>query len=519
MANDAPVLPRWWRIIPLLLLTTYLGASHLITDVLWMDEWFSYFRSGGGPFEPFSIVKIIQNTITFLSWPPGYFLSLAAWTTTIGGTLLADRLLSLLLGLITVSAMYRLGKRVHSENFGFVAALLLSTSAFFVYYLHELRPYTLYIMAVTLSAWLYWTLLKNPNAGRRIGWGFALSLGLSLYAHYIAALCVFSIAVYHVLFARKDLSREHWIRILRLGVNGCILFTPWVAVMLISVYNETLAARSEPLPLMLYNIAFGFSNGFIWLLALCLLTLRWWQHRAVRFAWVCIITVMGLTVIGNAYADFLFHPRHVLGILPMVMLLLTFTLWQVWQWQPPVAALFVGIWVAAGLLHSLSPLPFMERIPAHQVGIAATANDTIIEIGQSCIASDDFAIYGISSAEESRSYDVPLNNYLVDMEYNFAHLASIVADVEYDSLLYPEAFFELTPSERLQQVTENTDKVWVFSLPNLPIQQELLAMNDLLLDADFTYCGAVVDRPDLLGTVYARNGATCQQIVTSCGGK
>lgn len=526
MSDNNRSRPLWWWMIPILLLTTYLGARFLVQDVLWMDEWFSYFRSGGGPFEPFSIPTIIQNTITFLSWPPGYFLSLAGWTNTVGGTLFLDRLLSLFLGVLTVSAMYRLGKVIHSVLFGLLVALLLSTSAFFIYYLHEVRPYSLYIFAVTVNAWLYWTLLNNPKAGKGVAWGFALSIALSLYTHYIASLCVFSIAVYHILFERPknllkskedpDIKRKNWIRILRLGINGCMLFTPWLAIMFISVYNETFAARAESLLLMLYNIGFTFTNGMVWLLILGLLTLRWWEKRIIRFIWVWIVTVMVVTILGNAYADFLFHPRHVLGISPMVVLLFAFTLLYIAQWKREVAALLLGLWLGMGLLHSLSPLLFMERIPAHQVGIARTANDTIVEMGENCIADSDFALYGLTPAEIQRSFDVPLDNYLVNVDYTYTHVGAIVADVEFPSLLFPEEFYEQSPSARLQEATENADTVWVFSLPDVPIQADLLALNSLLLDAEYRYCGAVVDRLDLLGTVYAQDVSMCQQIITSC---
>ncbi|MDQ7034779.1 MAG: hypothetical protein Q9P01_08055 [Anaerolineae bacterium] len=123
---------------------------------------------------------------------------------------------------------------------------------------------------------------------------------------------------------------------------------------------------------------------------------------------------------------------------------------------------------------------------------------------------------GITPADIQRSFDVPLNNYLVNVDYAYTHVGAIVADVEFPSLLSPEEFYTQSPSARLQEATENADSVWVFSLPNVPIQSDLLALNTLLLDAGYTYCGAVVDRSDLLGTLYTRDASMCQQIITSC---
>ncbi|MDQ7034778.1 MAG: glycosyltransferase family 39 protein [Anaerolineae bacterium] len=394
MADNERAFPLWWWMIPILLLTTYLGASYLTVDVLWMDEWFTFYQTGGGPIENKSIPEIIIVVYQFLSWPPGFFLSFAVWDNLLGAVIFSDRVFSLCLGLIAVSLMYRLGKCIQSNWFGLLSALIFSTSAFFVYYLHEMRPYTMYMVVVILNAWLYWMLVKNPKAGRTLRWGFVFSITLTLYTHYIAAICVFSIGVYHIVFARQELAKDHWLRILKLGFNGCLLFAPWVAAMLVTVYNESLFPRSDPLPIMLYNILNSFTNGLIWLNIGFFLTLRWWKKGIIRFIWLWIIIVLAVTILVNAYADFLYHPRYVMGILPMVVLLFAYTLLIIAQWKREVTALLLGLWVGMGFIYSVSPLPFMERIPAHLTGISRTTNDTIVDIGESCIADNDFALYG-----------------------------------------------------------------------------------------------------------------------------
>jgi hypothetical protein len=460
--------------------------------------------------------------MAFPNWPPAYYILLGEWTNSFGGTLFADRLFSLFVGLMAVSVMYRLGKQMHSVRLGLVAAILMGTSTFFVYYLHELRAYSLYVLAVTVNAWFYWRLYQNPNAGRGVAISFVFSLALSLYTHYLAALCVLAIAAYHILFARSDLSRSHWLRILRLGVNGCLLFTPWIIIAAITVIQEASDSRSEPLLSMLYYIAFGYSNGLVWLLVAGLLTLRWWRNRAVRFIWVWLVMFMTLLILSNGYADFLFHPRHAIGLLPMIVLLIAFLVYLIGQWQPALSMLLLGIWIGAGIVYSLNPLPFMERIPNHLAGIATTANETLVEISQTCVAPTNFALYGISRTEQAAHFDEPLLYYLDGVDYPYGHVASIVADVDYHSTLFPEIFpdefYELSPSVRLEQTVEAVDNIWIFTLPELQIQNDLLTLNQLLHDEGFMYCGAVVDRPDILATVYTRDASLCEQVITTCSG-
>jgi hypothetical protein len=254
----------------------------------------------------------------------------------------------------------------------------------------------------------------------------------------------------------------------------------------------------------------------VWLWAVLLLTLRWHQKPAIRYLWLWLVVVMGITIAGNAYADFLFHPRHVMGILPAVVLLFAYALLMIQQWRYELAALLLGVWVIIGFIHSLSPTAFMERIPSHVSGIPKSANDFILESGAACIAEDELAVYGLSTPVDADVIDGPISQYLSAMSYPFVQLSSFISDVENPSDLVDESIYDLIHSERVRLLTENRPAVWVFSLPDVIPESDLLDFNSLLLDADFVACGTVANRPDILAQVYSRSAEQCEAIIQRC---
>jgi len=122
----------WFWLVPLLLLTTWLGARWLNADAIWHDEYWSLFNAGGAQYGPLTPAQIWER-ISLYDAPqaPGYYLLLGGWGSLVGWSAFADRALSLLFGVLAVAWAYRLGRDLVSARVGLYAGAVLGTSAFF----------------------------------------------------------------------------------------------------------------------------------------------------------------------------------------------------------------------------------------------------------------------------------------------------------------------------------------------------------------------------------------------------
>ena len=528
--------------VPVLLLSAMLATAHLADDAIWFDEWITYFITGTGeitnrnldatPCGEIQATQIPPLDMLCLaaidnSWPPAFFSLLVVWDRLVSfGALVSDRMLALLIGLLSVGLIYRLGRRMFDYQTGIIAALLLGTNAFFLYYMHEVRGYTLYVLFPALNGWLYWRLLTSyDKTRRRVRWGFALSITGALYTHYIAAAAVLGIAIYHVIFERPahwrqaagaDPERERWVGILKLWFNGCLLYAPWLAVLVVSFINESLTERSLDTITLLRNTMYGFTNNLQWLaIPLLLLTLRQWRTRQIRFLFTWMLTIGFVAMLGNIYADFLFHPRHIMGAMPAMMLLVAAGIRQIGQVRRELAWLAVGVWVGVGWVYSATP-DFMTALPRHISTVPLSAMNTIVETVEQCAMDTDLIVLGIDTPEDEWIHSLPVDYYLPDRE-KLTLLGLLVTDEsENDSPLLPEDLYAADYATRVSAMTAGAERVWLFTLPDLPLQREMLMLDDLLQSQRYQPCGFFLETDNLSGQVYTSDQALCQQVLASC---
>jgi hypothetical protein len=235
-----------WLMTGLLLLAFALGARSLDDDAVWGDEFFSIYDSGGEDESPLTLAQIWERVATRNPWhTPGFFFLLSGWGRLAGWEPFVGRVLALLIGLPALAWTYRLGADVVSRRVGLYAALVLGTLSFYVYYLHELRMYTLIALLTAFTFWCYLRLIRRRQPRRWVWIGFfggALSL---LYLHYFAALPVMALGLYHLLFVPKN---RRWWRIVGLLLLAGLLFLPWLSnlgtALELAVEADTLNLRS-----------------------------------------------------------------------------------------------------------------------------------------------------------------------------------------------------------------------------------------------------------------------------------
>src|SRR5690606_16409005 len=151
-----------WIFVVLALIATMLGAVLSRSEALRYDERWTLYNAGGAPYEPLSPVGVWNRIADDDPWQsPGYFLALNLWGGAVGWSIYAARMFSLLTGALALAWMFRLAALLGGRHIGLYAAAALLGSAFFAYYLHEMRPYTLYVLLTCSSVWSYWRITHH----------------------------------------------------------------------------------------------------------------------------------------------------------------------------------------------------------------------------------------------------------------------------------------------------------------------------------------------------------------------
>jgi hypothetical protein len=372
----------WWRwLIPVLLVAAWVGARGLNADALWFDEYWSVYNAGGAHYGPLSPADIWTRVATQDPWQaPGYFLLLSGWGALAGWSPFALRGLSLLAGLLAVAWAYRLGRDLVSPLGGQAAAVTMGLSAYFLYYFHEMRTYTLIVMLIATTGWAYWRVAHGGGRWSKIAlFGGALCL---LYTHYFAALTMGILGLYHLLFVRKE--RQWWNAALLIGAAG-LLFIPWAGVLINganSAVEDTLRQSNAWTPRQAISGAlFMYSNGAALLAVVVgayslipLSTTRDDDRRNIQlsappnnrptgirfyqsstfFSWFWLLGMLALLLAVNARFGVILEVRYLFPLWPPLALVAALGIDRMARnGARPAAYLILGLWAAAGVWNSV----------------------------------------------------------------------------------------------------------------------------------------------------------------------
>jgi hypothetical protein len=387
--------------VVILLALALLGFRHLNADAIWFDEYYSIFESGG--IDPLSLPEMWLRVASYSTWPPAYNTALAGWAALTGWHPLTLRALSTLFGALTVAVVFRLVRTLDGTvQDASVAAVLTAFSAFFIYYTHEMRGYTLHLLLVSLAALLYWRLLmRNLRLLPLI-----IVLACLLYSHPVGQITFGALFIYHVLFVRRD---GGWWRLFRAFFYAGVLYLPWVAVMIVRVAREIQSPRGIDPNVIIGGAFSAAANGApLVLAAVCLLSLLQWRRRAVRFAWVVLIALLAGIIVTNRFVPFLFHPRLVLAALPFVVVLAAFGLRHL---PASLAGAFVITFAALGIFQSNDPVAYSAQQPGAWKTFAWSSFDAALRLIEQRADEDDLILFRLAPPADERWIAAPLHYY------------------------------------------------------------------------------------------------------------
>ena len=160
----------------------------------WLDEWTMVTETDGGFGDIIDAVRDVEGG------PPLYLVVLWAWQKVFGGSEIAIRSLSALLGTAAVPVAYAAARELASRRAGLFAAALTATSPYLIWYSQEVRAYSLFAFLSALSLLFFVYALRREEP--RWLWGWAIASGLALATHYFALALIVPEAIWLLLRAR-----------------------------------------------------------------------------------------------------------------------------------------------------------------------------------------------------------------------------------------------------------------------------------------------------------------------------
>src|SRR5262249_26240684 len=150
----------------IMLLGAWVRLHHLGARSLWIDEAASVYFADMR-WKPFlRLLWGYQGNMTL------YYFVLRAWTY-LGNSEFVVRSLSAVFGILTIGAVYALGKRLFDRPTGVIAAALLSVHSFHIAFSQEARAYSL--LTFLLVATTYVLVIAMESEKRQLPWlGFAV---------------------------------------------------------------------------------------------------------------------------------------------------------------------------------------------------------------------------------------------------------------------------------------------------------------------------------------------------------
>ena len=323
---NAPATPRdlaW--VVVLVAGALALRLYHLDWQGLWHDEAGSVTIARA----PLSRVLdfFLHRTEPFELNPPVYLL-LRAWTSVVGTTDLAVRLLSAVAGAAAVPLAWRLGRRLFGERAALYGAAFVAVSQLGVMFSQEARGYALVVplWLITCDAFVH---ARAHRSGR--AWSVATIAGvLTVGTHYYATLGVMALAVFVALRWRDVPVR--WVA--ASAATALALLGPWAALTLPAQLAQARAAAGHAYysvqvaaPLTLLN---RFNNGafagvldpaprwtfvagsLIFVLPIVLFLVRTWRgaDAHIRDAVLFIVLASGVPAAGGIVAAWTAHVQY-----------------------------------------------------------------------------------------------------------------------------------------------------------------------------------------------------------------
>jgi 4-amino-4-deoxy-L-arabinose transferase-like glycosyltransferase len=335
----------WTRlaILGVLLAAFALRCYHLDFQSFWSDEGISLNRASLALGEMLATMPVEHM--------PGYFVALHGWRLLIGDHDFGLRFLSLVPSVLAVALVYRLAVDLDKSwpvrwRVGVIAAALMATSWFQVWYAQEARMYSWLLACALLASWALWRLLYAERRRLIFAALYTLAITLGVYLHFYG----FLLPIAHTVFVMGWLLVTHRWRVglawLGASMASVVLFLPWLprALGIFGFGGWRESGNPQEIPWR-YLAAYTAGDAMPaplggWLpwfsLALAVVgTIIWWRQRTSAGLFLltsCLVPLGVIYLLAVRNPDF--HERYAIAITGSLTILVA----------SGVAGLDVNIW-------------------------------------------------------------------------------------------------------------------------------------------------------------------------------
>ncbi len=316
--------------IGLVLLNIIIKSVFLTRQPISHDEPFTIYHA---QFDLFYLIDYLKN----YNNPPLFEILLHFWIKLFGISELSVRILPMLFSSFSVLFIYKIGKTFFDDKTAIIASLLFTFSIMQIWYAHDCRVYSLFLLLTLGSFYVFFSLLKDGTLSKWKLVGFISSNVLLLYSHYFGAFVWFLEGLIVVLYFIKN--KTILVTFIKACIIGLVIFLPHVFV-LYQRFSES-AQRGTWLKIpsgleSLYNMIWSFTNApvvavtSIVILVACLIkflisTKKQIQNPFVKYViWWFLFPFMFMFLVS--YKVPMFLDRYLIFITPALYLLLAVAL-------------------------------------------------------------------------------------------------------------------------------------------------------------------------------------------------
>jgi len=335
-----------------------LGSFGLDVDPFYNDEYHSVRHTG--IFQSFTSVTQTFESVATTSpdHAPLYFVFMYFWVRLVSMDPIVLRYLSVLGFALLIAVVYRSGNYFLGRLGGILSAFFVVTSAFAVFYAHEVRMYIFMPSLSIAIMYFYWSLISARKFAPTASWiGLFLTSLLAIYIHYSSIFILVAIGIYHILFAPKN---YRWLKITLVEAVAGLLFLPWLPTVFVGSKSlDRLTDSAISVGEAAYHILFVNTNG-LWLLGIGLIFLAFWAVRlyhkkAVYIVVVTLLTLLLMIIFNEFVATVLLVRRMRYTLIGLSQLSLVFALGILFLLQlrsrvfHVLAYIVLGVWTVSGI--------------------------------------------------------------------------------------------------------------------------------------------------------------------------
>ncbi len=315
-------------LILLFIISFILRCYNLTFQSYWLDELFSAHLS-----HPKNELKEVYIE-TLKGAPPLYQIILWGWYKLVGYSEVTGRLLSAIFGVLSVMALYFLGKELFNKKVGAFAAIILCFNEFSIYYAQENRAYSLLLLLSIVSTLFFGRFLKDSGKGYFIL--YIISVISVFYTHYFGFFILLTHIIY-LLFCKRE-----WIKWnLKYFLSAFVIISLSIFPLLNNIFS---LAKIDEYWVVIpgwnfwwYYFIFYFKSRFLIVLFGLLLILALFKLKSIKttekssvaFLVLWISTTYGFSYIRSLLSTPLLTERNTIIVLPAIILLISFGIYQI----------------------------------------------------------------------------------------------------------------------------------------------------------------------------------------------